>query len=155
MTPSQFDNILVSVRIQGDDRPLPRITQWSFGNDDQVWCRMRMRRLLNYTHCLNLDYFGCLLLVYIDNTSCNGKISMHDSSESLWLAEHLRNNRKNRSRSYFHGSGITADFYRLWLERNGIFLRISLIATEFENGITTLRLRHNGNGMLETRRKSK
>ena len=68
------------------------------------------------------------------------------------MAEHLRNNGKNRSRSYFHGSGITADFYRLRLERNGIFLRISLIATEFENGITTLRLRHNGNEMLETRR---
>jgi len=26
MTPSQFDNILVSIHIQGDDRPLPTIT---------------------------------------------------------------------------------------------------------------------------------
>jgi len=71
-----------------------------------------------------------------------------------WLSSY--GTTENRSRSYFPGSGIKADFCRLRLERNGIFLRISLIATEFENGITTLRLRHNGNVglMLETRHQS-
>jgi len=42
MTSSQFNNILVSVQIQEDDRPLPSITYRAFGNDGQVLCHMRM-----------------------------------------------------------------------------------------------------------------
>jgi len=61
--------------------------------------------------------------------------------------------RKNRNRYYFNGRTAAADYCRLRLKRNGFSNDPFLITTEFENGTTAIRLRNNGNLMVETRRK--